>query len=77
MKKWIQVSTQEEHEGALRRQLKIPKGKNIPRGFLAAIKNTPVGEYAHNPSDVGTKKIKVTGKTKKRAVWAYTVGKYD
>ena len=73
-KKWIQelVKRMERKgtEGALHRQLKIPKSKRIPTTTLEAIRKAPIGSTIKNPCKTGKRRIKVTRLLKKRAVAA-------
>lgn len=66
----MQEISETAKKGALRAQLKIPKGKNIPCTLLSKIKTTPIGEIVSNPTKVGTRKIRVTRLLKRRAVLA-------
>jgi len=54
-------------EGSLRRQLKIPAGKKIPRTLLRKIKDAPIGSTVEG--------FKVTRLLKQRATFAYNFAK--
>ncbi len=51
---WAQEAFGGEHEGALKRQLYVPKGKTIPVMLMRDIENTSVEEY-------GKKKVRNNG----------------
>jgi len=54
-------------EGSLRRQLKIPAGKKIPRSLLRKIKDAPIGSTVEG--------FKVTKLLKQRATFAFNFAK--
>ena len=57
-------------EGALHRQLEIPKTKRIPITLLEEIRTTPIGKRIRNPTKTGKRRITVTRLLKQRAVAA-------
>ncbi len=57
-------------KGALRSQLKIPMGKNIPMTLLDRIIAAKVGDTIKNPTRVGVRRIKITRKLEQRSVLA-------
>lgn len=63
-------------EGALRRQLRIPKDKKIPKELLDEIVEAKAGETITNPTNVGKKRIKVTRKMEHRANLARTLREF-
>jgi len=67
---WIQKAIQ--HKGALRSQLGVKEGEEIPKGWITKIANAEVGDTVQ----IGGKSITVTAQLKKRAVLAKTLGKF-
>ena len=65
--KWLQPAFKEHTKGAMHRMLAIPQSETLPFTFLQEIVNTPIGQIAHNPTQIGTRKIKVTRLVKARA----------
>tara|TARA_R100001530_G_C4300053_1_gene150204 strand:- start:44 stop:280 length:237 start_codon:yes stop_codon:yes gene_type:complete len=55
---------------ALRKQLKIPKGKRIPMTLLDKIISAKAGQSIKNPTKIGVKKIKVTRLLEHRSILA-------
>jgi hypothetical protein len=55
---------------ALRKQLKIPKGKRIPMTLLDKIISAKAGQSIKNPTKIGIKKIKVTRLLEHRSILA-------
>lgn len=55
-------------KGALRKQLGVPSGRNIPEGLLERIAGTDIGNHVQYRG----KSFAVTPLLKKRAVWAKT-----
>jgi hypothetical protein len=60
-------------EGTLRKQLKVPEGKTIPKSLLNKISKAEDGEMVMNPFT--KKEMKVTKILKQRANLAKTLGK--
>ena len=54
-------------KGSMHRMLNVPKGEKIPRTFMQEIVDTPLGNIAHNPTQIGKPTIKVTHLVKARA----------
>jgi len=69
---WVSSAFKEETAGRLRRQLQMPKGKNIPITLLQKIKNSDIGTRITNPTKTGKKRLTVTRLLKKRAVLAHS-----
>ena len=65
--KWMQEAFKNAGKGTFHRQLGISPNEKIPLTFLQAIVDTKIGTYAHNPTQIGNKMIKVTTLVKKRA----------
>lgn len=55
-----------EKEGALHRQLGVPKNKKIPKTLLRRLNDAKQGNRIKNPTKTGKKKITVTGLLKRR-----------
>ena len=64
-----------EHE-TLRKQLQIPKKKNIPMSLLKRIRSAKIGNYIKNPTKAGKEYIKVTKLLKDRVNFALNVRKF-
>jgi hypothetical protein len=60
---------------SLSTKLHVPKEENIPRTFLKAIIDTPIGDFAHNPAKLGRKRVKVTKILKRDANFIYNINK--
>lgn len=60
----------ESRKDALRKQLKIPKGKRIPMTLLDKIISAKAGQSIKNPTKIGVKKIKVTRLLEHRSILA-------
>lgn len=56
--------------GSLRRQLEIPKHKNIPPRLLNKIISAKAGQTIINPTGVGKRRVKVTRLIERRAILA-------
>jgi len=68
VKDWIQ-NIKIKH-GALRRQLQVSSGKDIPKSLLTKISKAEIGKEILNPTKTGKKIITVTKLLKRRAVLA-------
>lgn len=64
-----------KHPGALSRQLDIPEKENIPITLLRAIQKAKAGDTIKNPTLSGKRRIKVTRKLERRAIFAITLKK--
>jgi len=69
--KWIQKA--HPKKGALSHQLEIPEKAKIPVKLLDKIVSAEIGETIRNPTASGKRKIKVTKKLERRAIFARTV----
>lgn len=65
---WMQEAFKRAGKGVFHKELGVPLNKKIPLTFLQAIVDTKIGMYAHNPTTIGHKMVKVTIQKKKRAV---------
>jgi len=63
---WMKRAFGCKHEGALHRQLGVPVDQTIPKTLLNRIASAKQGSTIKNPTDVGKKRIAVTGLLKKR-----------
>ena len=64
---WMQEAFKRAGKGVFHKQLGVPTSEKIPMTFLQAIVDTKIGMYAHNPTAIGHKMVKVTALMKKRA----------
>jgi hypothetical protein len=65
--KWMQRAFQNAGSGLLHKMLGVPVKEKIPLMFLQAVVDTEIGKFAHNPTQVGSKMVKVTVLMKRRA----------
>lgn len=63
--------------GSLRRQLGVKRGEKIPKTLLNTIVKANAGDTIRNPTKVGKKRIKVTRKLERRAIFAQTLRKFQ
>jgi len=74
--KWIQkVVKGSKGKWSLHAMLNIPEGTTIPKTLLKKIIDTEIGKTAHNPTNIGSARVKVTRKLKQKALFAYNVRK--
>ena len=65
--KWMQKAFQNAGKGLLHKMLGVSPTEKIPLTYLQAVVDTEVGRFAHNPTDTGSKMVKVTLLMKRRA----------
>lgn len=71
--KWIQKI--HIKKGALHRDLGIPQSDKIPLKLLDAIIKAKAGDVIKNPTTKGKKKIEVTSRLERRAIFARNMKK--
>jgi hypothetical protein len=54
-------------EGSTHRMFGVPRDKKLPREFLQVVVDTPINQFAYNPTKIGYRFVKVTKLKKSRA----------
>lgn len=65
--KWMSKAFQNAGKGLLHKMLGVSPKEKIPLMWLQAVVDTEIGKFAHNPTQVGSKMVKVTVLMKRRA----------
>ena len=76
-KKFIQKALKDSTKGKLRRELEIPKGRNIPFKLLDKIIDAEPGDTMKNPTEIGKRRIKVTERLEDRASFARVLKRFS
>jgi len=72
---WMQRALRKK-PGALRRQLGIPRDKNIPVTLMRRIQDADTGDVVKNPTKVGKRRYRVTTLMQQRVNPVLTMRKY-